>query len=109
MYIVTCAVFLCALSPLANSYFVSCFKELFNFFQIRPLEKEPIPELHCAGSRISPILRSVIHRFHNNVRRKVAKGQYSLNESSYGPASNMYELVRNLSSYSSFPVNMSRH
>ncbi|KIH69312.1 SCP-like protein [Ancylostoma duodenale] len=49
--------------------------------------------MHCTGSELSPVIRSLFHRFHNELRRKVAIGEYSLDGLSYGPASNMYELI----------------
>ncbi|KAL6743730.1 hypothetical protein Aduo_016737 [Ancylostoma duodenale] len=69
--------FLCALSPTLYSHFIFDVEKFFGFLrQNRFKEATSEPELECPGSRLDPVIRSIFHRFHNDLRRNAAKGHY---------------------------------
>ncbi|RCN49693.1 hypothetical protein ANCCAN_04149 [Ancylostoma caninum] len=91
-----CALLIAGLPHALGFSFIFDMEKFFSLFRQNRVEETILPELACHGHRIDPAIRSIFHRFHNDIRRKVAKGEYLSNGSSLGPVSNMYELVRNI-------------
>ncbi|KAL6740977.1 hypothetical protein Aduo_014276 [Ancylostoma duodenale] len=93
MCLLQCALLIVAFPHVLGFSFILDMEKLFSFFRQNKIEEAPLPELACPGHRIDPAIRSIFHRFHNDIRRKVGKGEYLSNGSKLGPVSNMYELA----------------
>ncbi|EYC20849.1 hypothetical protein Y032_0020g104 [Ancylostoma ceylanicum] len=93
MRLIWCVLLMAALPHSMGFYFIFDMEKLFSLFRKNGAEQIPLPELECPDHRLDPAIRSIFHRFHNDLRRKVAKGEYLSNGSKLGPVSNMYELA----------------
>ncbi|EPB72663.1 hypothetical protein ANCCEY_08257 [Ancylostoma ceylanicum] len=51
-----------------------------------------LPGLDCPFRRMDPAIRSLFHRFHNDLRRKAVQGQFKLDGLTYRPTSDIYEV-----------------
>ncbi|EYC04860.1 hypothetical protein Y032_0085g1833 [Ancylostoma ceylanicum] len=92
MHVIRYAILFCALSSSIESFFVFDLEKIFNFFRQMQLQETALPELQCPFRRLDPTIRSVFHRFHNDLRKKTAQGQFKVNYITHGPYSIMNEV-----------------
>ncbi|KAL6744572.1 hypothetical protein Aduo_017495 [Ancylostoma duodenale] len=92
MHMTVSMVIFCALSPLIESFFFFDVEKIFSFFRRVQVQETPMPELECPFRRLDPVIRSVFHSFHNDLRGKFAQGEFKLNGLTYEPANNTHEV-----------------